>query len=516
MRPYDADAIASAVLAEFQKLPAKRKPCVRDNGIHEWVPLSGIVAKGPNFLRCLALATGMKCLPASKLPQARGMAVHDWHAEVLALRAFNRFVLQECRRLLAADDGEQPRPASDFLRRRADAELAAAAGGGPAGNARGHQQRQQQDEDGEEDQEERTWQRQPFAWRDDVSLHMYCSEAPCGDASMELVMAAQDDASPWALPGARAPLTATATTETAAKAPSPPLAAEPGQPRVAPGGELLGRGYFSELGVVRRKPARGDAPASVSKSCSDKLALKQCTSLLSAVASAVVSPRGVYLATLVLPASRFSAAACARCFSASSLSEWESSELLDCLPPGRMRALAGRRWGASGYAFAPVAVTTTQLEFEFSKTAVVGAGAGNEQETTTRRTGASNLAVVWTCDGLVEEGLIGGVLQGRKTFDEKGASAVSRRKMWELAVEVAGLLGNCHGHGHGDGDQSRAGDEDTGSGQTIASVLAAGTYDELKDGCPLLAARRRVKEEARAKALQGWLRNEGDGAFGLV
>ncbi|KAK3367064.1 adenosine deaminase/editase [Lasiosphaeria ovina] len=494
MSPYDADAIVSTVLAEFQKLPAKRKPCVRDNGIHEWVPLSGIVAKGPNFLRCLALATGMKCLPASKLPQVRGMAVHDWHAEVLALRAFNRFVLQECRRLLAADDGEQPRPASEFLRRRTDAELAGG-GGGSAGNARGHQQQQQQDEDGEEDQEERTWHRQPFAWRDDVSLHMYCSEAPCGDASMELVMAAQDDASPWALPGARAPLTTTATTtttttakttETAAKAPPPPLPAELGQPRAAPGGELLGRGYFSELGVVRRKPARGDAPASVSKSCSDKLALKQCTSLLSAVASTLVSPRGVYLATLVLPASRFSAAACARCFSA-------SSELSDRLPPGRMRALAGRRWGASGYAFAPVAVTTTHLEFEFSKRAV--AGAGNGQETTMRRTGASNLAVAWTCDGLVEEGLIGGVLQGRKTFDEKGASAVSRRKMWELAVEVAGLLGDD---------------------QTIASVLVAGTYDELKDGCPLLAARRRVKEEARAKALQGWLRNEGDGAFGLV
>lgn len=42
----DADSIASAVLEQFRKLPAKRKPAVRDNGLHEWVPLSGIIVKG--------------------------------------------------------------------------------------------------------------------------------------------------------------------------------------------------------------------------------------------------------------------------------------------------------------------------------------------------------------------------------------------------------------------------------------------------------------------------------------
>ena len=42
----ESDAVASIVLEEFRKLPTKRKPCVRDNGLHEWVPLSGIVAKG--------------------------------------------------------------------------------------------------------------------------------------------------------------------------------------------------------------------------------------------------------------------------------------------------------------------------------------------------------------------------------------------------------------------------------------------------------------------------------------
>jgi hypothetical protein len=46
MSNEEADQIASLVLEQFDKLPAKRKPAVRDNGIQEWVPLSGIVAKG--------------------------------------------------------------------------------------------------------------------------------------------------------------------------------------------------------------------------------------------------------------------------------------------------------------------------------------------------------------------------------------------------------------------------------------------------------------------------------------
>ncbi len=55
---------------------------------------------------------------------------------------------------------------------------------------------------------------------------MYCSEAPCGDASMELVMEAQEDATPWAV-----------------SVPDEGIASG-----------LLGRGSFSQLGIVRRKP----------------------------------------------------------------------------------------------------------------------------------------------------------------------------------------------------------------------------------------------------------------------
>ena len=42
----ESDTIAQAVLEKFSFLPETRKPPVRNNDVHEWVPLSGIVARG--------------------------------------------------------------------------------------------------------------------------------------------------------------------------------------------------------------------------------------------------------------------------------------------------------------------------------------------------------------------------------------------------------------------------------------------------------------------------------------
>jgi tRNA-specific adenosine deaminase 1 len=50
------DAIAAAVLEQFERLPAKRKPAVRHNGLHEWVPLSGIVIEKNDQFTCVSLA----------------------------------------------------------------------------------------------------------------------------------------------------------------------------------------------------------------------------------------------------------------------------------------------------------------------------------------------------------------------------------------------------------------------------------------------------------------------------
>ena len=170
---------------------------------------------------------------------------------------------------------------------------------------------------------------------------------------------------------------------------------------------VRGRGYFSELGVVRTKPGRADSPQTGSKSCSDKLALRQAVSLLLTPTALLVSPANAYITTLVVPASQHSPTACSRAFGAD----------------GRLKTLAGRRW-PGGYAFRPFRVAATELEFEFSRRR--GAGPG-----------ASNLSAVAVA-GNGREVLINGVLQGRKQFSGwEAASMVCKMAMWRRVVDIA-------------------------------------------------------------------------------
>lgn len=388
----------------------------------------------------------MKCLPASKLGDSKGVAIHDWHAEILAIRAFNRYLLDECQSVI---DGSRDDPRAIL------------------------QQSDALDIETESDRYAR-----PFGVRPGVKLHMYCSEAPCksgfiqicslkrghvahcsalnlgGDASMELIMAAQEDASPWELP-----------------TPTPTPASV--QPTISESESALpGRAYFSQLGIVRRKPARGDAPPTLSKSCSDKIALKQCTSLLSSLASLFVNPANSYIDTLVLPESQYSAAACERAFSAA----------------GRMKPVDGKQW-ADGYAFRPFNVEATTVEFEFSKRAV---------QARSKVISASNLAATWSASGF-EETILGGVLQGRKQFDIRGASKTSRRQMWLKSRELSDQLSASNTGRHG------------GLREHFSSTSS---YQDIKDG-PLLAERRQVKAQVRQLALKGWIQNEGDSGFGI-
>ncbi|KAL2350901.1 adenosine deaminase/editase [Cryomyces antarcticus] len=340
------DRVADCVLSTFASLPAKYKPRALAPGSREWVPLSGIVLSKGNGerLTCAGLATGMKCLPASKIFSANGIVLHDSHAEVLAIRAFNRFLIDECSDL-AARGFSHSNVAPDS-------------------------------------QDDIAWQSQSFAIQEDVQIHMYTSEAPCGDCSMELTMAAQTDATPWTLPSSSTDVS------------QQPLASHPEAGLTEQSTVMRGRGYFSELGVVRMKPSRSDAPISLSKSCSDKLARKQCTSLLSSLTSLLINPAEAYLSTLILPESQY-------------------------------------RWQATGYQWKPFDVRTTSREFEYS-----------------RRSGPqcaklvpSNLSCVWTAR--FQEALIGGVLQGRRSEpvpDPRGASSVCRRRMWQAVSDVAESL----------------------------------------------------------------------------
>lgn len=357
----------------------------------------------------------MKCLPSSKIPQARGFVLHDWHAEILAIRGFNAFLIQECYNL-----ANFPGSTSPYIRHRVPHELS---------DSRGLQ---------------------PFTLKESLKIHIYCSEAPCGDASMELIMSAQEDSTPW------------------------PFLDE-GLEEGSVSGTLNGRGYFSQLGRVRRKPcklktlgtsfytngpiARPDSPPTLSKSCSDKLSLKQCTSLLSSLASLLISPENVYINKLILPSSQHVPAACERAFSAT----------------GRMKPVAGKQW-AGGYRYHPFKIGTTKREFRFSR---------RSADTVSPSQKGCNISTLWTTRS--HETLIGGVLQGRKQIDPMGGTSVCRVKAWRAVLETAALLGI----------------------PALVRALSSLDYAELKD-TDLLQDCGRVKAETRELALAGWIPNVGD------
>jgi tRNA-specific adenosine deaminase 1 len=353
-------------------------------------------------LTCASLATGMKCLPASKVAQANGNVLHDWHAEILAIRGFNRWILEECE-LLAQLGREETGQWVEWTAE--DTQEAQQIHASPTS-------------------------RPPFKLKPDVQIHMFCSQAPCGDASMELTMASQADATPWA------------------------NAAPSSKPE-----DMIGRGHFDRLGVVRRKPARPDAPVTMSKSCSDKLALKQVTGLLSGTAAKLVQVENCYLRTLVLPEAETVSEAVKRAFGRE----------------GRMKTLNDWEGTRDGHNFRPFDVRTTGRKFDYS---AQGAEAGG-----------SNLSALYTPRR--QEILVNGVLQGRKQFDVRGASITSRRGLWKLALKVAAMAGI----------------------PAVLRTLDKPTYMDAKV-CGN-DARKEAKEMALEKALMGWKRNERDDGWCL-
>ena len=252
---------------------------------------------------------------------------------------------------------------------------------------------------------------------------------------MELSMSSQADATPWTDPG-----------------PGPiPL--------------LPGRADFSQLGIVRRKPSRRDAPATLSKSCSDKLALKQCTSLLSGLVSLLVSPHGAYIDTLIVPESQHTESGFRRAFS----------------KDGRMKSLQNKIWSGD-YAFRPFQIGTTNVEFAYSKRSVTH---------TAEKISPSPLATAWSASGIAEN-IVNGVTQGRKVGDPKGASRMCRQHMWSLAQSLAD---QCHR-------------------PSLAAALRGATYAHVKADA-LLQSRGQVMADTQLFALKGWIKNSGDTGFPL-
>lgn len=104
----DAEAVVRAALEAYAQLPKHGKPARRDNGVVEWTVFAAIVLSLPactsstssssphvtSSLLVPSLGTGVKCLPAIRLPPL-GDTLHDSHAEVLARRGFVRWLIDE-------------------------------------------------------------------------------------------------------------------------------------------------------------------------------------------------------------------------------------------------------------------------------------------------------------------------------------------------------------------------------------------------------------------------------------
>ncbi|KAF3918998.1 hypothetical protein ABW20_dc0109846 [Dactylellina cionopaga] len=411
------EQIAQLVLDSFHALPPRCKPRADPkSGLREWVPMSAVVLRAATGLHLAALATGSKCLPAHLLPKCSGLVLHDSHSEILALRGLNRLLLQEAHRTLT-----HPTYASPFLIRNR---------GGEGG--REH----------------------PFRIDPSTTIHLFSTEAPCGDASMEFIMTTQPDATPWPVPSKLIP-------------PANML-------------DLLpGRSYFSELSIVRRKPSRQDAPPTLSKSCTDKLTLRQFTSVLSSLSSLLISPERAYISTFTVPFDKYNNEAYTRAFT----TDGRLSDIRNGLNSGF-------------YTFTPFTVTPLPETFEY----VYAYSKPPSEDTKSKTSHISVLCINHISPDedakpppLSTEFLISGVKQGNgqlsASHDDRKGSLVCRKKMWQLAREIVDLLGD----------------------ETLKTIINTPSYGDIKTN----AKDRNDIKCILIGTLKGWEKNGEDDKWGL-
>ena len=226
------ERISIEVNKAYRELNASCKPIVRSNGVKEWTVLAGVVAvdRMTNKLRLISIATGVKALPDFLLVRSGGRMVHDCHAEILALRAFNTVLLRQISELAEDPALEQDLVVRSSLTRS-------------------------------------------YAIRDNWELALYISTLPCGDASMELLTADEDGAT--------------------IQDDDPIQFIDPSIKSI-----VRGRLNYSKRGIVRTKPGRFDSQITLSKSCSDKLCMKQSTSILNSMTWSLME-KPIYLKYLV-------------------------------------------------------------------------------------------------------------------------------------------------------------------------------------------------------------------------
>lgn len=468
-----AEQVARLALSQFEALPQKCKPRTLADGGTEWTPMAAVILVQGKILLILspsaanhnltaqrsqytrfdlcfvgvslpgtpdlaapahpALRTGTKCLPASAMPKCQGSVLHDSHAEVLALRGFNHWLLAEIKTIL-----ENPTYISPFLESSTQAVS---------------QIRQDR---------ATTVPPAPFRVKENVLIYFFTTEAPCGDASMEILMRcfAPETAAPWP---------ADNTLGTA----------------------LQGRGHFSLLGHVRRKPSRADAEASCSKSCTDKLAVKQFTSTLAFPADLFIQQtHNAYIQAVVVFADKYDDTGYQRAFG----------------PSGRLSAMTN-----VAHFFSVGQLPRDFERFPFEQR---NSSSGIIDQTKSK---ASNLSLLWAKrPAFAQEDkleiLINGVKQGYKQWDsrEGKASFACRRRLWALGAEVSGLMFKNAGHSTGLNVLTQPYSYE--GAMAVRHALSADSYKEAKSSKLRLPIRER--RDSVTSTLGNWKKNTGDDSWG--